>query len=170
MPHFKSHIMNLIKVLLPFLGLLVSQLISGQSISKSVIGSCGLTQSAQLSKISWSIGETVIGTMTGGQYQLANGFFPSLDHSVLIISEDETSEFINVYPNPAGEFFICNNNTNNDMIIQVSTIDGKEITRLQVKSEQKICLSDFINGVYLLQATDVKTKACNNFKLLINKK
>lgn len=57
------------RVLLFALSLLISQALASQSITKSVIGTSGLTQSNDHFRLSWSVGEPVVGTMTNENRQ-----------------------------------------------------------------------------------------------------
>jgi len=58
------------RVLLFALSLLITQALASQSITKSVIGTSGLTQSNDHFRLSWSVGEPVVGTMTNENRQL----------------------------------------------------------------------------------------------------
>ena len=56
-----------------------------QTISKQVIGPGGATIDNGTNKLSYTTGEVVVGAMTAedGSIQLGNGYYPSLDLSIL---------------------------------------------------------------------------------------
>ena len=59
-----------------------------QSISKQVIGAAGKTQSNGNSKLSWTVGEPVVGLMTAGGNQLGNGYYPALNLQALSVEDN----------------------------------------------------------------------------------
>jgi hypothetical protein len=56
-----------------FIILLVTKIGYSQTISKQVIGAAGKTESSANSKLSWTVGEPIVGLMTAGGNQLSNG-------------------------------------------------------------------------------------------------
>lgn len=71
------------KLYLIILILLISPFVFSQSISKSVIGMAGKTQTNGSVVLSWTAGEPIIGLMTGKLGQLGNGYYPSMDVEAL---------------------------------------------------------------------------------------
>ena len=70
---------------LGYLLMLVSMTAWSQTISKQVIGPSGATIDNGAHKLSYTTGEVVVGAMTAedGSIQLGNGYYPSLDLSIL---------------------------------------------------------------------------------------
>ena len=68
--------------------LLISSIGQAQSISKQVIGAAGKTQSNGNSKLSWTVGEPVVGLMTAGGNQLGNGYYPALNMQTLSVEDN----------------------------------------------------------------------------------
>lgn len=161
--------MKRIPVIVIILAVLVSQHVLSQDITKSVVGSCGQTQSVEGTKVSWTIGEPVVGTMTGGGHQIGNGFLPSLDFSVLITPEKENISSIEVYPNPASEFIMCKNDSNGKLFIQVIATEGKEVLTTTVNSGDKINITFLKEGMYFLKVTDLLTKQVNSYKMAVSR-
>lgn len=163
--------MNFSKVVITILCLLFVQVVVSQTISKSVIGTCGaISQSGDNAKMSWTVGETVVGTMTGGQHQLGNGFIASLDYSVLITPEELAANTIEIYPNPASEFFTCKNSNQHSVLMCVKDITGKTIKKIRVSSGDKIYTESWEQGLYLLTATDEITGLSNSYKVIIKRR
>ena len=77
-----------------------------QSISKEVISSAGSTFQSQNNSLNFSVGETIIGSMTSEDYsiQLGNGYYPSLDLEALSIESHDIN--IKVFPNPSSKFIL----------------------------------------------------------------
>ena len=77
--------------------LLIGQSIVAQSISKQIIGVAGRNQSTSSAKISWTVGEPVVGLMIGGGNQLSNGYHQALDLQALAIEDNTMEAQIKVY-------------------------------------------------------------------------
>ena len=83
--------------------LFYSVTVTSQTISKQVIGSTGQTSSASNTIISYTVGEVVVGPIDNTLVQLGNGYYPSLDLSVLSTETEEINMQIKVFPNPVSE-------------------------------------------------------------------
>lgn len=154
------------RVLLFALSLLITQALASQSITKSVIGTSGLTQSNDHFRLSWTIGEPVVGTMTHEDRQLGNGFFQSLDYSLLVISETELSMDIIVYPNPSSQFFTCRQKDRHRMHLLMTDLDGKLMLDKVIQSGDRTEVLHWKQGTYLLEVTDLVTGQMNLFKIV----
>ncbi|HLN53253.1 MAG TPA: T9SS type A sorting domain-containing protein [Lentimicrobium sp.] len=161
--------MKKLLVIITILTLLVSQTIRSQDITKSVIGSCGQTQSSEGNRISWTVGEPVIGTMTGGGHQIGNGFYSSLDLSVLITAEKEQTSNIEVYPNPASEFITCRSNPPGQLKLVVTSVEGMELINTSIFSGDKVYMNNLKEGIYLLKVTELLSKKTNTYKLVLTR-
>lgn len=142
----------------------------GQTVSRSVISSAGTTQTSNGERISWTVGEPVIGTMSGGSHQLGNGFFPSMDISVFLSQpEKEALNSIEVFPNPASSLVTLRNKESHRMSFSLSGPDGSLISHLTVASGDNLYLSGLAGGTYLLKVTDLISGNTNTFKLIIKR-
>jgi hypothetical protein len=79
--------------------LLIFQVAVAQTISKQVIGAAGKTQSNANLKVSYTVGEPVVGLMTAGGNQLGNGY-PDMDLQALSVEDNVLDVQLKVYPNP----------------------------------------------------------------------
>lgn len=161
--------MKKIPVIIMIFTILVSQQVLSQVITKSVIGSCGQTQVSEGNKISWSLGEPVVGTMTAGGHQLGNGFLPSLDYSVLFTPEKEDISFIEIYPNPATEFIKFKSDLLCNLEITISSTEGKEILRTVIKSDDMMNITALNEGLYLMKVTDLKGRHTSSYKVIVSR-
>jgi hypothetical protein len=65
--------------------ILITSIGYSQSISKQVIGSAGKTQSNPNLKVSWTVGEPIVGLMTAGGHQLSNGYYPAMNNNTMLL-------------------------------------------------------------------------------------
>jgi hypothetical protein len=139
-----------------------------QSISRSVVGSAGSTLNMEGQRVSWTVGEPVIGTMTGSNHQLSNGFFLSLNLSVLLIKpENESLTSIEVFPNPATEGFTIRNRKQHAMTIRITGQDNKLVEEGKIGSGDMVNVRNWKEGVYFLQVIDNVNKLETIFKIVI---
>lgn len=142
--------------------------VNSQTVSRSVLSSAGTTQTSNGERISWTVGEPVVGTMTGGRHQLGNGFFPSKDISVFL-AEPEKKDIsgIEVFPNPSTSFITIRNKENHNMEYKLTTINGDIINQNKILSGDLLELSGKASGTYLLEVIDLATLEKTSFKLVI---
>ncbi|HLO92070.1 MAG: T9SS type A sorting domain-containing protein [Chloroflexota bacterium] len=162
--------MKSIKFLLCLLIFYAGLSATGQSVSRSVITSAGTTQTNNGERISWTLGEPVVGTMSGTTHQLGNGFFPSMDVSVFLAEpEKESINLIEVFPNPASSLITMRNKENHRMEYWLNNTDGSIISHQTASSGDNLNLSGLANGNYFLKVTDLISGSSNTFKLLIKR-
>lgn len=149
--------------------LLTGQALVAQTLSKSVTGTAGLTQSNENFKLSFTLGEPVIGTMSHEDRQLGNGFFPSLDYSLLVIPEAEYSTGMEVFPNPSTNFFICRQKERHAMHLRITDVDGQLILEKPLLSGDQTGVLKWKPGIYLLEVTDQVTGRKLLFKMIKTK-
>ena len=84
---------------------LVSLSAFSKTISKQVIGPAGATYENGTNKLSYTAGEVLVGAMTSedGSIQLGNGYYPSLDLSILNTETPVLQLQVKVFPNPVTE-------------------------------------------------------------------
>lgn len=140
---------------------------AAQSISKSVIGSSGTMMSTDNLRLSFTVGEPVVGTMTGMGNQLGNGFLASLDLSVLSIPEKQAESLMEVYPNPATDYFICRHKDSHPMLIRALNTDGKLVLDAKIESGVKNDVKQWNQGLYILEITDLTSHRQSTFKIMI---
>jgi hypothetical protein len=78
--------------------LLVATMGYSQSISKQVVGNSGKTLTNSNLKLSYTVGEPVVGLMTAGGNQLGNGYYPALDLQALSVEDNVLDVKLRVYP------------------------------------------------------------------------
>jgi hypothetical protein len=137
-----------------------------QSISKSVIGMAGKTQTNGGLSVSWTAGEPIVGLMSGGGNQLGNGYYPSLDVQALS-KEDFTMEVaIKVYPNPTSNFLYAEQKDQHQLRINIVDVNGRVVLENRINSGGQIDVSNFSKGIYIVQVQDLETKKQNTYKVI----
>lgn len=137
-----------------------------QSISKSVIGMAGKTQTNGGLSVSWTAGEPIVGLMSAGGNQLGNGYYPSLDVKALS-KEDFTMEVaIRVYPNPTSNYLYAEQKEQHQLGINVVDVNGRVLLENKINSGGQIDISNFSKGIYIVQVQDLQTKKKNTYKII----
>lgn len=160
MTYIRSFILSLIVI--------VCFTATSQTVSRSVISSAGTTLTSNGERVSWTLGEPVVGTMSGGRHQLGNGFFPSMDISVFLAEpEKKTVSNIEVYPNPSTSFVTIRNKENHTMEYKLTNLNGNLINQGNISSGDLLGMSGKSPGTYLLEVIDAVTMVKTSFKLVI---
>jgi len=149
---------------------LVFVLSATAQVKQEVIASAGGYNVNGALSISWTLGETIIPTLTSqdGSLILAHGF----QQKLIITAVEENLDLqvkIKVYPNPASEVVNIQFEEPVDGEIDVAILDsqGKLIKRETIESamvEKQINLQDFPAGIYYIRLT--KDKLVNVYKVV----
>jgi hypothetical protein len=150
-----------------FILMFLSAGLSAQSISKQVIAPLGGTISNGNNQLSYTAGEIVIGSMTAedGSFQLGNGYYPSLDLSVLSIESPTTNLLVKVYPNPTKELIFITHPISNSFKVFISDLTGKVLFQKQVGKQEPINIERYPTGTYLINVT-TEDKKTNSYKII----
>lgn len=152
-----------------FLGFLLLSLSShSQTISKKVIGPGGQTFENGNNKLSYTVGEVVVGAMTDedGIYQLGNGYYPSLDLSTLNTETPELQLQVKVFPNPATEVIYVNHPTEQFFEVAITDVSGKQILQTLHQKEQPLSVLTLTTGTYFITVTTKESKQTNTYKII----
>ena len=100
-----------------------------QSISKQIIGTAGGALENNENKLSYTAGEVLVGAMTDedGAFQLGNGYYPSLNLSVLNTETPELQLKVKVFPNPTTELIYITHPTEQFFEVRITDVNGKQI-------------------------------------------
>ena len=164
----KTSILKTRRIFLVLLVIVFYNTAFSQSISKHVIGSSGTTLSNTNFKISWTIGEPVVGLMTSGGKQLGNGYHPALNIQALSVEENLLDVQIRVYPNPTSEMLYVSHPELNYFFIQISDLNGKLIYSSSINKEEPLDVSTFSQGMYLITIENKETNKRNTYKIIKN--
>jgi hypothetical protein len=148
--------------------LLISSIGQAQSISKQVIGAAGKTQTAGNSKLSWTLGEPVVGLMTAGGKQLSNGYYPALNLQALSVEDIDMNVQIKLYPNPTSQALYVSHPELNSFMITVVDLNGKQLYSGTINKEEPLDVSNYTQGMYLVTVENTVTNKKNTYKIIKN--
>jgi hypothetical protein len=139
-----------------------------QTVSKQVIGPGGQTFENGNNKLSYSVGEAVVGAMTDedGSIQLGNGYYPSLNLSTLSTEISELQLKVKIYPNPAKEVIYITHPTEQFFEVIITDISGKHILQTALQNTQPLQIRHLAKGTYLLTVTTKSLKQTNTYKII----
>lgn len=139
-----------------------------QIISKQVIGPGGQTFENGNNKLSYSVGEVVVGAMTDedGTYQLGNGYYPSLNLSTLNTETPELQFQVKVFPNPTKEVIYITHPTEQFFEVRITDLSGKQILQTAHQKEQPLSFQTLTTGTYFVTVTTRDSKQTNTYKII----
>ena len=152
------------KIILIFFVLLIGTILSAQE----VISSGGETQSASGYEISWTIGEPIIETFTGGSNILTQGFHQS-KITVTSLTENLYPDIkLKVFPNPTSDFVLIQfNELIENSGYSLFNLTGKVLeSKLITSTETRLDLRNYASGQYILKLTKNSTKPLQTFKII----
>ena len=137
-----------------------------QSISKQVIGAAGKTQSNGNSKLSWTVGEPVVGLMTAGGNQLGNGYYPALNLQALSVEDNMMDVQLRVYPNPTSQSLYVSHPDRSSFGITIVDLNGKQLYSGTINNEEPLDVSNYTQGMYLITIENTATNKKNTYKII----
>jgi hypothetical protein len=137
-----------------------------QSISKQVIGAAGKTQSNGNSKLSWTVGEPVVGLMTAGGNQLGNGYYPALNLQALSVEDNVLDVQLRVYPNPTSQSLYLSHPDMNSFGITIVDLNGKQLYSGTISKEEPLDVSGYTQGMYMVTIENTATNKKNTYKII----
>ena len=148
------------------LSLLITAAGYSQTISKQVIGAAGKTQSNGNSKLSWTVGEPVVGLMTAGGNQLGNGYYPAMDLQALSVEDNVLDVQLRVYPNPTSQSLYVFHPELNSFRITIVDLNGKLLYDGAINKDEPLDVSNYTQGMYLVTIENTATKKKNTYKII----
>ncbi len=146
--------------------LLASTTCFSQSISKQVIGTSGKTLTNSNLKLSYTVGEPVVGLMTAGGNQLGNGYYPAMDLQALSIDDVTLNVEIKLYPNPTSQYLYISHPEYNSFSIQVVDMNGKQIHTGTIEKDVALDVSSYTQGMYLITIENKESNKKNTYKII----
>jgi hypothetical protein len=162
----QTAIMQTRRVVLVFLVMVFYHTSQSQTISKQVIGASGKTFSNSNLKLSYTVGEPVVGLMTAGGNQLGNGYYPAMDIQALSIDDATLNVEIKVYPNPTSQSLYVSHPEYISFLIQITDINGKQIYTGTIEKEVPLDVSSYTQGMYLVTVENKETNKKNTYKII----
>jgi hypothetical protein len=154
------------KHILLVLILTFSSLSFSQSISKQVIGTSGKTLSNSNLKLSYTVGEPVVGLMTAGGNQLGNGYYPAMDLQALSVEDNVLDVQLRIYPNPTSQSLYVSHPELNSFGITIVDLNGKQLYQGTINKEEPLDVSNYTQGMYLVTIENTTTNKKNTYKII----
>jgi hypothetical protein len=154
------------KHLILVLTLTFSSLSFSQSISKQVIGTSGKTLTNSNLKLSYTVGEPVVGLMTAGGNQLGNGYYPAMDLQTLSVEDSVLDVQLKVYPNPTSQTLHVSHPELNSFGITIVDLNGKQLYSGTINKEEPLDVSNYTQGMYLVTIENTTTNKKNTYKII----
>ena len=146
--------------------LLISSIGQAQSVSKQVIGAAGKTLSSGNSKLSWTVGEPVVGLMTAGGNQLGNGYYPALDLQALSVEDNVLDIQLRIYPNPTSQSLYVTHPEMNSFGITIVDLNGKQLYSGSINKDEPLDVSNYTQGMYVVTIENTATNKKNTYKII----
>ena len=141
-------------------------LLYSQTISKQVISSAGQTNTVSNIQLAWTMGEPVVGLMSSGSNQLGNGYFPSLDLTLLSTTNPELNPEIVIYPNPTTHFVKISAPENQKFNVLLFDVSGKLLLEKKCTANENIDVSSLAVGSYIFQVIETTSLKQNSYNLI----
>jgi hypothetical protein len=154
------------KHLILVLTLAFSSLSFSQSISKQVIGTSGKTLTNSNLKLSYTVGEPVVGLMTAGGNQLGNGYYPAMDLQALSVEDNVLDVQLKVYPNPTSQSLYVSHPDMSSFGITIVDLNGKQLYQGTINKEEPLDVSNYIQGMYLVTVENAAANKKNTYKII----
>lgn len=139
-----------------------------QTANPHVISSAGNTINNGTYSVSWTLGETVIATISNSNYTLTQGFHQSSYTIVDIKDISKQAKDIKVYPNPTtDEINIEWENFNqNGSYYTIIDMQGKFIDKKEIQTQkEKVNMSELATGSYFLKILDKTNSEIKTMKI-----
>ena len=143
-----------------------SSLSFSQSISKQVIGTSGKTLTNSNLKLSYTVGEPVVGLMTAGGNQLGNGYYPALNLQALSVEDNVVDVQLKVYPNPTSQSLYVSHPEINSFVITIVDLNGKQLYSGTINKEEPLDISNYTQGMYLVTIENKEANKKNTYKII----
>ena len=146
--------------------LVISSIGQAQSISKQVVGTSGKTLNNSNLKLTYTVGEPVVGLMTAGGNQLGNGYYPALDLQTLSVEDNVLDVQLKVYPNPTSQSLYVTHPEMNSFGISIVDLNGKQLYQGTINKDEPLDVSNYTQGMYLVTIENTVTNKKNTYKII----
>jgi len=143
-----------------------------QSLTPDVVAAGGDYYTNSNGSLSWTLGETVIGTVSNENTTFTQGFQQSLYSVVAIEDVEDNSYNVFIYPVPASDF-INVDITSQDKTIKLNMalydVSGNKLYEQPVQSasyHEQLTLGKYSSNTFMLRVTNTKNQVSKTFKIL----
>lgn len=152
----------------------IKSFLFGQDISPSTVVTSGYIGSAASAKVSFTVGEISIKSVSNGNINIEQGFTSSAVQSTTVTAIQEPYRellLVKLYPNPASDLLFVDIENSKDSNIQISIYD---ISGKLISKETYVALNNHIGintqhwqtGSYLLQLSNSNGRLLGSYNIL----
>jgi len=153
--NFKANLMKTLKISL----LIALGLFWGNSEAQQVLSGSGTTFQNQLCMVSFTVGETIVGNLSGSNCLVSQGFQQSLQNNVGVL-ENSTETSITISPNPTRNILYINGlKTDQNVEIIIMNIHGNIEIISSVLKEPYLDVTSLSKGFYIVQIKSGETRS-----------
>lgn len=137
--------------------------------AQQVISSAGAYSIGTNVQLSWTVGEPVIKSFTGGSTILTQGFQQGNLKVTPIEPVLMPGIFFSVYPNPVSYALILESSASGNPTLdyQLFNMEGKLIAKQRIKNQTEIIImKNYSSGIYLLKIVMNNQQLLQTFKIL----
>ena len=146
------------KVFLIILCCAVVQGVMGQKLTPHVINSAGWHQNADKFRVTHSIGEPIITTLTSTKLIITQGFLQTDPDTSKETGIDERFELarITIYPNPSQMAIWVKGDLRGNEKLSLFDAQGQEVLATSVKARLPVSVAHLSPGIYTIRILDLR--------------
>ncbi|HNS16673.1 MAG TPA: T9SS type A sorting domain-containing protein [Bacteroidales bacterium] len=142
-----------------------------QSLLPEVIASAGDVFTGKSGSVSWTLGETIIETVSSETSLLTQGFHQSYLQVLKVDAPEDPLVDVTVYPNPVNDLLTIEITTvEKDPQISLELFDftGQQIYEQTIRSQtltEQLDVSRFSSSLFILRVVNLKSHRTESFKI-----
>jgi len=147
---------------------LFTLLSNAQTAELSLISTAGGVFTSKNESLTFTVGEIVTETFSSNDLIITQGFLQPYSKPGVGLPQETESQFsINIYPNPASNFFNIEVLEHEKYLMNVLDLNGKIIeTRPLIEHSTKIDISNYYSGTYFIILTNNSKSIQESFVLV----
>jgi len=161
------------KLILIFLVITGSAVLSAQSLSPTVVASAGGYATGGDYSLSWTLGEVAVTTLTGANFILTQGFQQPWELDIGNAIDNPAYDWsIQTYPNPVHDLLRLKFSVDKtmDYDVEITDLTGKKVNIERFKNvgpgyEMEVDFTAYPQGIYLLKITSTDRKYIRTVKV-----
>lgn len=147
--------------------------ILAQEIKPQIVSTAGATMNQSNAKLSFTVGEIVVKTVTNGTNSIGQGFTNSTTNNIITAIKEPKASLLQmkVYPNPASDLIYVDISDNKVPNIQLSVYDitGKQISNDNYAAGNNhigINTQNWQKGEYIIVINDANNEQLGSYKVV----
>ena len=148
-----------------FILIAILSLFTTRGFTQQVISSGGGYIEDSLFQLSWTLGETITGTVTDGTYTLTQGF-QQANLKVTGLEVLNENLFVEAYPNPTSDFLYIKSPGIDNLKAELYSLEGKLLQIMDLNTDiSQVDFTGLPSGTYILKVKQ-KEQVLRSFKVI----